>query len=76
MKVKFGVNKAVYKAVKSVLGKKEAQTQLNKLVEAGCVTTECKWLCGAFEWADTPQGFDYWYDIFSNHNLRGPENET
>jgi hypothetical protein len=64
VKVKFGVNKAVYRAVKSVLGKKEAQYQLIRVVEASCfVNTASKTLSGAFAWVDTQQGFEYWSTI-------------
>ena len=64
MGIKFGVDKAVYKALKSVLGKKEAQYQLACVVESSCdVNTNSKTLSSAFRWVDTPQGFDYWYDM-------------
>jgi hypothetical protein len=78
MGAKFGVNKAVYKAIKSVLGKKEAQYQLACVVESSCdVNTLSKGLSGAFSWTNTPQGFDYWCDIYRDISLqKGLADET
>ncbi len=64
MKVKFGVRKDLYRAIKSVLGKKEAQYQLACVVESSCdLSAPSRTLSSAFRWVDTPQGFDYWSDV-------------
>lgn len=57
---------ACFEQVASVLGEVQAESELQQVIDSGLKVEESILLSGAFIWAKSPQGYDYWREVLRN----------
>lgn len=61
-----------FQSVAKVLGEEEAEKQLSQVLVGCCLQPEQEELLGAFDFISTPQGFEYWVDVWRQTEVLEP----